>query len=49
MFLIGKAQGRRHIERDMGTLLSVWMGLISGLLAQSEISEVLEELYYDAL
>jgi len=25
------------------------MGLISGLLAQSEISEVLEELYYGAL
>ena len=31
----------------MGTLLSVPMGLLSGLLAQSEISELLDELYYD--
>jgi hypothetical protein len=31
----------------MGTLLSVLMGLLGGLPAQSEISELLEELYYD--
>ena len=31
----------------MATLLSVPMGLLSGLLAQSEISELLDELYYD--
>jgi hypothetical protein len=46
MFLIGKAEGRGH--RDMGTLLPVPMGLLSGLLAQSEISELLDELYYDS-
>jgi hypothetical protein len=47
MFLIGKAEGRGH--RDVGTLLSVPMGLLSGLLAQSEISELLDELYYEGL
>jgi hypothetical protein len=31
----------------MGTLLSVPMGLLSGLPAQSEICELLDELYYD--
>jgi hypothetical protein len=46
MLLIGKAEGRGH--RDMGTLLSVPIGLLSGLLAQSEISELLDELYYDS-
>ena len=35
--------------RTMGTLLSVPMGLLSGLWAQSEISELLDELYYDGL
>jgi hypothetical protein len=45
MLLIGKAEGG---HRDMGTLLSVPIGLLSGLLAQSEISELLDELYYDS-
>jgi hypothetical protein len=31
----------------MATLLSVPMGLLSGLLAQSETSELLDELYCD--
>jgi hypothetical protein len=46
MFLIGKAEGREH--RNMGTLVSVPMGLLSGLPVQSEISELLDELYYDS-
>ena len=43
--MIGKAEGRGH--RDMVTLLSVPMGLLSGLPARSEISELLDELCYD--
>jgi hypothetical protein len=33
----------------LGTLLPVPMGLLSGLVAQSEISELLDELCYDGL
>jgi len=45
VFLIGKAEGRRQTNTD--TLLTVPMGLLSGLLAQSEISELLDELCHD--
>jgi hypothetical protein len=38
---------RRHTDID--TLLSAPMGFLSGLEAQSEISELLEELYGDGL
>jgi hypothetical protein len=34
---------------DMDMLLSVSTGLLSGLQAQSEITELLDELYYDGL
>ena len=33
----------------METLVSIPAGLLSGLQAQSEISELLDELYYDGL
>jgi hypothetical protein len=33
----------------MDMLLSIPMGFVSGLEAQSELSELLEELYYDGL
>jgi hypothetical protein len=33
----------------METLLSIPTGLLNGLQAQSEISELLDELYYDGL
>ena len=38
----------RPLEQ-MDILLSVPMGLLSGLQAQSEITELLDELYYDDL
>jgi hypothetical protein len=39
----------RRKDTMMDTLLSAPMGLISGLEAQSEISELLNELYGDGL
>ena len=39
----------RRKDTMMDTLLSAPMGLLSGLEAQSEISELLNELYGDGL
>ena len=39
----------RRKDTRMDMLLSAPMGLLSGLEAQSEISELLEELYGDGL
>ncbi len=39
----------RSKHTRMDTLLSAPMGLLSGLEAQSEISELLDELYGDGL
>jgi hypothetical protein len=39
----------RRKDTRMDTLLSAPMGLLSGLEAQSEISELLDELYGDGL
>jgi hypothetical protein len=36
----------RRKDTDMDTLLSVPMGFLSGLEAQSEIRELLDELFY---
>lgn len=36
-------------DREMDMLLAVPAGLVSGLEAQSEWSELLEELFYDSL
>ncbi len=44
VFLIGKAEGRWHT--DMDALLPGPMGLLSGLLAQGELCELLDELGY---
>ena len=39
----------RRKDTDMDTLLEAPMGLLSGLEAQGEISELLDELYGDGL
>ncbi len=39
----------RRKHTDMATLLSVPMGFLSGLEAQSELRELLDELFYDNL
>ena len=39
----------RRKDMKIDTLLSAPMGLLSGLEAQSEISELLDELYGDGL
>jgi hypothetical protein len=42
-------QDRREGWEEMETLLSIPTGLLGGLQAQSEIGELLDELYYDGL
>ncbi len=39
----------RRKDTDMDMLLATPMGLLSGLQAQSEISELLDEIYGDGL
>ena len=39
----------RRKDTNMDTLLEIPMGLLSGLEAQSEISQLLDELYGDGL
>ena len=39
----------RRKDTDMDTLLSAPMGFLSGLEAQGEMSELLDELYGDGL
>jgi hypothetical protein len=42
-------QGRRERKAKMDMLMTVPVGLLSGLEVQSEISELLDELYYLSL
>jgi hypothetical protein len=44
--LVGEPKGR---SEEMDTLLAMPEGLLSGLQAQSEIRELLDEIYLDGL